>query len=68
MDKNKKLRVGIIGTGGIANPHLDSYLKLDNVEVVAGADLCTRKGGGILPRTRSRGHSLLFESQGNDRQ
>ena len=43
MDKNKKLRVGIIGTGGIANPHLDSYLKLDNVEVVAGADLVPGK-------------------------
>ncbi len=36
---NRKLRVGIIGTGGIAGAHLPQYLKLDTVEVVAGADI-----------------------------
>jgi len=36
----KKLRVGIIGTGGIAKvAHLPNYKKLDDVELVACADI-----------------------------
>jgi len=38
--KTKKLRVGIIGTGGIANAHLKSYLRMDDeVEIVGGSDI-----------------------------
>lgn len=40
---DKKLRIGIIGTGGIANSHIASYLKQPDVEVVAGADLIPGK-------------------------
>lgn len=39
----KKFRVGIIGTGGIAHPHLANYLKMNDVEVVCGADLVPGK-------------------------
>ena len=40
----KKLRVGIIGTGGIAHSHMRSYLKLqDEAEVVAGSDIVPGK-------------------------
>ena len=39
----KKLRVGIIGTGGIAHPHMAAYLKFSDVEVVAGCDLVPGK-------------------------
>ncbi|MDR1463976.1 MAG: Gfo/Idh/MocA family oxidoreductase [Oscillospiraceae bacterium] len=40
----EKLRIGIIGTGGIAGAHMRSYLKLpDEVEVVAGADIVPGK-------------------------
>jgi len=36
----KKLRIGLIGTGGIAHSHMRSYLKLaDDVEVVGGSDI-----------------------------
>ena len=35
----KKIKVGIIGCGWIAEAHLKSYLKCDDVEVVAFADL-----------------------------
>lgn len=36
----RKLRVGIIGTGNISNYHINGYLKLsDRVEVVAGCDI-----------------------------
>ena len=34
-----KIRVGIIGTGSIAGAHLGQYLKFDDVEIVAGADI-----------------------------
>ena len=40
---DRKLRIGIIGTGGIAHSHIASYLKQDDVEVVAGADLIPGK-------------------------
>ncbi len=40
---DKKLRIGIIGTGGIANSHIQSYKKQPDVEVVAGADLIPGK-------------------------
>ena len=40
---DRKLRIGIIGTGGIANSHIASYLKQPDVEVVAGADLIPGK-------------------------
>ena len=34
-----KLKYGIIGTGWIAESHIQSLLKMDDVEIVAGADL-----------------------------
>ncbi len=39
IDTSRKIRVGIIGTGGIANSHMRAYLKQPDVEVVAGADI-----------------------------
>lgn len=41
--ENRKLRVGIIGTGGIAHSHMHQYVKFDDVEVVAGVDLVPGK-------------------------
>lgn len=39
VKSDRKLRIGIIGTGGIAGSHIASYKKQPDVEVVAGADL-----------------------------
>ncbi len=39
----EKLRIGIIGTGGIAGAHMKSYAKMDDIEVVAGADIVEGK-------------------------
>ena len=39
IDASKKLRVGIIGTGGIAHAHMASYLKMPDVELVAAAEI-----------------------------
>lgn len=35
----RKVRIGIIGCGGIAHAHMNQYVKFDDVEVVAFADL-----------------------------
>lgn len=40
---DKKLKVGIIGTGWIAEAHIQSYLNMPDVEIVAGADLIEGK-------------------------
>lgn len=43
IDTNKKVKVGIIGTGWIAGAHVDNYLKCPDVEIVAAADLVEGK-------------------------
>jgi predicted dehydrogenase len=35
----KKIRIGIIGTGGIAHSHMKAYLNMPDVEIVAGCDI-----------------------------
>lgn len=41
--ENKKIKVGIIGTGWIAKAHIQQYLDMPDVEIVAGADLVPGK-------------------------
>ena len=43
IDANKKVRVGIIGTGWIAGAHIQKYLEMPDVEIVGGADLIEGK-------------------------
>lgn len=43
IDSDKKLKVGIIGTGWIAEAHIQQYLDMPDVEIVAGADLVEGK-------------------------
>ncbi len=43
VDTGKKIRVGIIGTGWIAESHANSYLKQPDVEIVALADIVPGK-------------------------
>ena len=43
IDSSKKLKVGIIGTGWIADAHINNYLQMPDVEIVAGADLVEGK-------------------------
>lgn len=45
-----KLRVGIIGTGGIAHSHLNSYKTIEEVEVVAGCDIVPGKSQEFFKR------------------
>ena len=50
IDTSKKIRVGIIGTGWIAEAHMDSYLRQPDVEVVAGADLVEGKAEAFFEK------------------
>lgn len=50
VDTSRKIRVGIIGTGWIAEAHVKNYLNLPDVEVVAGADLIPGKAEAFFKR------------------
>jgi predicted dehydrogenase len=63
---DKKLKIGIIGTGGIAGAHIGTYLKQPDVEIVAGADLVPGRAQAFFERFGVEGarcypdhHSLL---------
>ncbi len=43
VDTGRRFKVGIIGTGWIAESHLESYLDMDDVDIVAMADLVPGK-------------------------
>ena len=43
VDRSKKLRVGIVGTGWIAETHMKQYMQMDDVEIVAAAELVDGK-------------------------
>ena len=43
IDTDKKIKVGIIGTGWIAEAHVANYLRCPDVEIVAAADLVPGK-------------------------
>ncbi len=61
IDTGKKLRVGIIGTGWIAEAHVLSYKKMPDVEIVAGADLIPGKAEAFFERYGVP-DALCFES------
>ena len=46
----KRFRVGIIGTGWIAEAHIESYLLMDDVDIVAAADLIPGKAEKFMER------------------
>ena len=43
VDRSKKLRIGIVGTGWIAEAHIQKYKMMDDVEIVAGCDIIEGK-------------------------
>ena len=50
IDASKKVRVGIIGTGWIAEAHMKSYMKQPDVEVVAGCDIVPGKAKAFFEK------------------
>ena len=55
IDTSKKLKVGIIGTGWIADAHISEYLKMPDVEIVAGADLVEGKAEAFFKKWNVEG-------------
>ncbi len=47
---DKKFRIGIIGTGWIAEAHIESYLEMEDCEIVAAADLIPGKAEKFMER------------------
>ena len=50
IDASKKVRVGIIGTGWIAESHVENYKKMPDVEIVAAADLIPGKAEAFMKK------------------
>lgn len=50
IDESKKIKVGIIGTGWIADLHAQKYLEMPDVEIVAGADLIPGKAEAFFEK------------------
>ena len=50
VDTGKKLRVGIIGCGWIADAHMYSYKNMPDVEIVAAADIVPGKAAAFMAK------------------
>lgn len=50
VSTGRKLKIGIIGTGWIAESHIESYKQMKDVEVVAAADLIDGKAEKFFKR------------------
>ena len=61
-DMSKKLKVGIIGTGWIAEAHVKAYQKCPDVEIVAAADLIPGKAEAFCERYGVDGDVKFFPS------
>ena len=46
----RKVRIGIIGTGWISEAHITGYMQMDDVEIVAAADLIPGKAEAMMER------------------
>ncbi len=55
VDTGRRFKVGIIGTGWIAESHLESYLEMDDVDIVAMADLIPGKAEKFAKRYNKDG-------------
>ena len=45
---DRRIRIGIIGTGGIAHSHMRAYMSMDDVDIVGGADIVPGKARAFL--------------------
>ncbi len=55
IDATKKVRVGIIGTGWIAEAHVQEYKKMPDVEIVCAADLIPGKAEAFMEKMGVQG-------------
>ena len=62
VDTTKKMRIGIIGCGWIADAHAKSYLNQPDVEIVAGADLIPGKAKAFMEKWGVEGAKTDYAS------
>ena len=62
IDTSRKLRIGIIGCGWIAGSHIDSYKRMEDVEVVAGCDLILGKAAAFFEKNGLTGVKTDYAS------
>ena len=62
IDTSKKMRIGIIGCGWIADAHIKSYLKQPDVEIVAGADIIPGKAAAFFKKHGIEGVKTEYAS------
>ena len=55
VDTSRKMRVGIIGTGWIAEAHINAYMAQPDVEIVAGCDLVPGKAKSFFEKFGLKG-------------
>lgn len=61
IDTNRKIRIGIIGTGGIANAHINAYLTMPDVEIVAGCDLVPERAKKFMEKHGVKGAKTNYK-------
>ena len=59
---DRKVKVGIIGTGGIAFSHIENYMKMPDVEIVAAADIIPTKANSIMKNVFGLSECRCYES------
>ena len=62
VDTAKKLRIGIIGCGWIADAHMNAYKNQPDVEIVAGADLIPGKAAKFFEKHGVEGVKTEYAS------
>lgn len=69
IDTSRKLKVGIIGTGWIAEAHIQNYLEMPDVEIICGADIIEGKAEAFFKKFGVEGvrcytdHVSMLESE-----
>lgn len=61
VECGKKIRIGIVGCGGIAHSHMRSYLNMPDVEIVAGCDIVPGKAKAFFEEFKVEGVRTDFK-------
>ena len=62
IDTSRKLRIGIIGCGWIAESHIKSYKNMPDVEIVAGCDIIPGKAEAFMKKFEVEGAKTDYAS------
>ena len=55
----EKLRIGIVGTGGIAHAHMRQYMQMEDVEIVGASDIVPGKARDFMLRVTASGENEI---------